>query len=186
MYLGDIAHSKGSQHRAQGKHRRQRLPPFAHAPADVIHGAAQVCAVCTADPVSHGQHHLGILGRHAEKRRNPHPEHRSGAAQGDGPGHSGDIARTDRSGQCRAHRLKRGPAPAPKAPAHLPDGGPQLPHLHGPGLPGQQHSHGQQQHHGRRPPDQLRQLLHGHPSLGIFYAACRPFLSCLPEILCGS
>ena len=55
----------------------------------------------------HGQSYLGKLCTHTQNRRNPHPEYGARASDGDGSGHSGDIAGADRGGQSGADRLKR-------------------------------------------------------------------------------
>jgi hypothetical protein len=50
---------------------------------------------------------LGVLGRHADKRRAPHPEEGAGPAEEDGRRHAGDVAGADGGGK-RGHERVEG------------------------------------------------------------------------------
>ena len=102
--LGGVADAEGGQAAQNGKDAGQ--PLHMKTPLDVVHGAAVVGAVGRHLPVVHGQDDLGILGAHAEKGRDPHPEHRAGAAGGDGAGHAGHVAHTDGAAQRRGDGLE--------------------------------------------------------------------------------
>ena len=105
--LGDVADAEGGEAAQQAEDDRHPFPALADAVFDVVHRAAVIDAVFVLHTVLHGQHDLGILGDHAEEGRNPHPEHRAGAARKDGARDAGDVAGADRAGQGRRHGLKR-------------------------------------------------------------------------------
>ncbi|MCY1445919.1 hypothetical protein D9M71_624530 [compost metagenome] len=67
---------------------------------------ATVGAVRLAALVELGQGALEVAGRHAQQRHHPHPEHRAGAAEHDGHGHTGDVARAYAAGNREHQRLK--------------------------------------------------------------------------------
>ena len=50
---------------------------------------------------------FGKFGAHAKQCRDPHPEDRSGTADGDGAGDAGNITRAYSSSQSGAQRLER-------------------------------------------------------------------------------
>ena len=52
-----------------------------------------------ADAVFHGQQPFRIFGGNAEHPRQPAPEHGSRSAQGDGSGHTDDVACADSGGE---------------------------------------------------------------------------------------
>ena len=51
----------------------------------------------------HREEHLGILGRHADQRRHPHPEQRARPPERDRGGDAGDVAGAD-GGRERRHQ----------------------------------------------------------------------------------
>ena len=78
---------------------------LAEAVFDVIHRAADPVALGVTFPVLDGERDLGILDDHAEQRREPQPEHRAVAAEGDGLRGADDVASADRRGQRRGNGL---------------------------------------------------------------------------------
>lgn len=106
----DLRGVAGAEHGAYAKESvqiRQPHPVFAQTVFNVVHGAAHVVAVLVALTEVHRQRYFGKLGAHAQNGGDPHPEHSTGAADGDGTCHTGDVARAHRGGQCRADRLER-------------------------------------------------------------------------------
>ena len=82
--------------------------PFgAQAVADVVHGAADPVAGFVFFAELHGADCFGIFGGHADQSCHPHPEQGSGAAEGDGCGHTDDVTRADGGGQ-RGHEGAEG------------------------------------------------------------------------------
>ena len=82
------------------------MPLFPQAVFDVIHRTANPVPFRVSFPEMDRQGHLCKLGAHPQQRAAPHPEHRTGAADGNGTGHTGDIPRADRGRQGRAHSLE--------------------------------------------------------------------------------
>ncbi len=106
--LGGVA---GAEHGAQaegGIEIGKRHPFFAKAVFDVVHGAAHIVSGGIALPEVDRQGHFGELGAHAQQSRNPHPEHGARAADGNGAGHTGNVAGAYSGGQGGANRLERG------------------------------------------------------------------------------
>jgi hypothetical protein len=101
--LHHVADAEAGQHAEHGEGNRQPVPVPAQAIADVVHGAADVVAQFVALAVADRQQRLGVLGGHAHQRDHPHPEQRAGAADQDGAGHAGDVARPHR-GRQRGHQ----------------------------------------------------------------------------------
>ena len=73
---------------------------------DVVHRAACDLAALIRRTVLHGEQPLRVLCRHAEERRHPHPENRTGAANLDRRRDADDIARADGRGKRDAECLK--------------------------------------------------------------------------------
>ena len=86
--------------------RRERLPFFAHAVFDVEHRAAGDFAFLIDRAVLDGEQALGVLRRHAEERRHPHPEDGAGPADLHRRRDADDIARADRRRERHAERLE--------------------------------------------------------------------------------
>ena len=97
--LGAVADAEGGQHGEEAEEAAQPLPVLAHAVFDVVHGAAHPVAVVVALPVLDGEDDLGVLGDHAHEGREPEPEDRAVAAQGDGLGGAHDVAGAHRGGE---------------------------------------------------------------------------------------
>ena len=86
--------------------RRERLPFLAHAISDIEHRAAGDLAFLIDRAVLDREQALGILRRHAEERRHPHPEDRARAADLHCRRDADDIARADRRRERHAERLE--------------------------------------------------------------------------------
>ena len=74
---------------------------------DVIHRAADPIAVFVFFSEMNCKGDFGKFGAHAKQCRDPHPEDRSGTADGDGAGDAGNITRAYSSSQSGAQRLER-------------------------------------------------------------------------------
>lgn len=72
----------------------------------VVHRPAGDGAVGVDLAVLHTEGDLDELGGHAEEAAEDHPERGSGTADGDGDGHTGDVAEADRAGDGGGERLK--------------------------------------------------------------------------------
>ena len=82
-----------------------RIPLHAQAFLDIERRAATVLAVdFLFVDLAEGRLDEGRAG--AEERHHPHPEHRAGAAEGDGGGHAGDVAGAYASGQGHGQGLE--------------------------------------------------------------------------------
>ena len=89
--LGGIAHPKGCRHAEYTVDGCQKMEPFGQAPGDHVHGAPQEFP-SHFHPIAARQGDLPKFGGHAQKAADPHPEHRPGPAQADGPGDPDDVA----------------------------------------------------------------------------------------------
>ena len=106
--LGGIAGTEDSADAEEGIQVSQPHPLTAEAILDVVHGAADIVALVIALPVMDRQGNFGKLGSHAQQGGDPHPENGTGAADGDGTCHTGDVAGTNGSCQSGTDRLERG------------------------------------------------------------------------------
>jgi hypothetical protein len=100
----------GEEGEQDGQHLADQLAVLhlAHAVLQVIHRAAAPFAFFVPAAEEDAQHVFGIVGHHAHDGGDPHPEHRAGAAHGDGVGHARDVARADGGGQGGAQGLELG------------------------------------------------------------------------------
>ena len=108
VHLGGIA---GAEDRQDTQHRingGKEMPLFPQAVFDVIHRTANPVPFRVSFPEMDRQGHLSKLGAHSQQRAAPHPEHRTGAADGNGTRHTRDVAGAHGAGQRGAHRLKGG------------------------------------------------------------------------------
>jgi hypothetical protein len=127
---------------------------------DGVHRAADLFAMVVGLAEVHRQQHLGVLGSHADQRRHPHPEQRTGATDGDGRGHAGDVAGAHRRRQ-RRHQCRVGTDVAPSAGfgvAALPDHaetGADAQHRHQLQAQLQEQAGAEDQHQHRRSPDEV-------------------------------
>ena len=106
MHLRNVADAECRDRAEDGEHAAEPLPLRAEAVFDVVHRAAAPVALFVALAVLDGQRHLGELRHHAEKRRDPHPEHRARAAEDDRARDARDVARTDGGSKGRGHSLQ--------------------------------------------------------------------------------
>ena len=104
--LAHVADTEGGQHRENGKQNSQPLPFGTKPLGDVVHGAAHPVAVFIPLAVVDGQGHLRVLDHHAHQGRQPQPEHRAVAAQGNGLRGTHNVAGAHRGRQGRGHRLQ--------------------------------------------------------------------------------
>ena len=104
--LRHVADAEGGDGREHAEQHADPLPVLAEAILDVVHRAADPVALGVTFPVLDGECDLGILDDHAEQRREPQPEHRAVAAEGDGLRGADDIAGADRRGQRRRDSLQ--------------------------------------------------------------------------------
>ena len=105
--LGGIAGTEDGTNAEESIHVCQPHPLFTQTVLDVIHGAAHPVALGIALPVVDCQGHFRELGAHAQQSGNPHPEHGTRAADGNGARHAGDVAGTDSGRQSGTDRLER-------------------------------------------------------------------------------
>ena len=82
--------------------------PAAQAVPQVVHRASRPLALAVAAAVVDAKYIFGEVGHHPEKGRDPHPEHRAGAADDDGRRHAGDVAGADGGGKGGTQRLELG------------------------------------------------------------------------------
>ena len=112
--LPHIADAEGCQNGKNGEQNRKdaadglAVLPAAQTVFQIVHRTSRPLALTVAAAVVDAQHIFGEIGHHPEKGRNPHPEHRAGAADDDGCRHAGDIAGADGGGEGRTQRLKLG------------------------------------------------------------------------------
>ena len=95
--LDGIADAESGDRAEQGEQHPQPFLP--QSPLQIIHRTARHLAVLVNHPVFDGQHPFGVLGSHAECRRDPHPEQRARPADRDRGGNADDVSRTDGCGQ---------------------------------------------------------------------------------------
>ena len=105
--LCGITGTEYGQHTESGEQIRQEVPFFIQSVLNIIHGTAYQVALCIGLAEVYSKCYFGKLGAHAEQRRYPHPEYRSGAADGDSTCHTGYVTRAYRSGESSTYRLKR-------------------------------------------------------------------------------
>ena len=106
--LGGVAGAEDGADAEEGVQVSQPHPLFAQTVLDVVHGAAYIVALGVPLPEVDSQGHFGELGAHAEQSGDPHPEHGTGTADGDGAGHTGDVAGTHGGRQSGADCLEGG------------------------------------------------------------------------------
>ena len=123
--LHAVANAEARQGAEQGEQGGQPAPARPEAIADEIHRAAHVLAELIHLAVVNGQHGFGVLGGHAHKGDQPHPEHGAGATGGDRARHSSHVARADRGRQGGGEALKGTHIPFPLAAADRGDGLPE-------------------------------------------------------------
>ncbi|MCY1412564.1 hypothetical protein D9M71_279750 [compost metagenome] len=103
-HVADAEAGETAEQREGAAHPR---PLLAQAVLDRVHRPADVFAALVLLAVVHGEHHLAVLGGHADQRGAPHPEDCPGAAEEDRGGDAGDIAGADGGGQTGHQRLER-------------------------------------------------------------------------------
>ena len=112
--LSHIADAEGGQNGENGEQNRKNAAdglavlPAAQAVSQVVHRTSRPLALAVAAAVVDAQHIFGEVGHHPEKGRDPHPEHRAGAADDDGCRHAGDVAGADGGGKGGTQRLELG------------------------------------------------------------------------------
>ncbi len=94
----------------RGDGEGQRVPLQAHGLFDVVGRATAVAAFGVLGLVDLRQGAFHVRGGRAEEAHHPHPEDRTGAAEGDGGGHAGDVADTHAAGHRHGQGLERGHA----------------------------------------------------------------------------
>ena len=132
--------------------------------------------------VPHGQYHLCVFCCHSQKRRNPHPKHRSGSAQRNGACHTGDVSGPHSTCQSRTDRLEGGTSCSAEAAAHLAYRCSQLSHLYKSGANTQKQSNRQKSNDGRRTPHNCSQFFHAHPPSGRVYVRGPYKIPCVRSI----
>ena len=105
--LGGIAGAEDRADTEEGIQICQPHPLAAQTVLDVVHGAAHIVALLVPFPEIHRQGNFGELGAHAQQGGDPHPEHSTGAADGNGTCHAGNVAGANGCGQSGTHRLER-------------------------------------------------------------------------------
>ena len=105
--LCGITGTKHSQHTESGEQIRQEVPFFIQSVLDIIHRAAYQISLCIGLAKVYSKRYLGELGAHAEQRRYPHPEYRTGTANGDSTCHTCHITGTNGSCESGTYRLER-------------------------------------------------------------------------------
>ena len=105
--LCSITGTEHSQHTESGKEIRQEVPFFIQSVLNIIHGAAYQVSLCIGLAEVYSKCYFGKLGAHAEQRRYPHPEYRTGTANGDGTCHTCHITGTNGSCKSGTYRLER-------------------------------------------------------------------------------
>ena len=88
-----------AEHRRDGEERGEGAPARPEGLADHVHRSALDPAERIRAAVHHRQRAGEELGADAEQRRQPHPEHGAGAADGDRHGDAGDVAEPEGAGQ---------------------------------------------------------------------------------------
>ena len=73
-----------------------------------VHRPAALFASGIGRAEANREQRLGVLRRHANQARHPHPEERTGPTRGDRCGHANDVAGADCGGQRRHERLEVG------------------------------------------------------------------------------
>ena len=101
--LDHVADAEGGE-RYQG--REDRAEPGQAESLQCVHGPAAHGPGRIGFAVMHRDDDLGKLRTHPQEARDPQPEERPRAADGDRRRDAGDIADTDRRRECGRHRLK--------------------------------------------------------------------------------
>ena len=107
IYLCGIPCSEYGQYAKRGKQIRQPVPVLFQSVLNIIHWASDQIPMHIFLPEMHRKRHFRKLRTHTENCGNPHPEHGSRPADGNGSCHPGNISRADRCRKCRTDRLKR-------------------------------------------------------------------------------
>ena len=105
--LGHVADTEGGKETEDAEHAAEPAPAFAETVLNVVHRSADPVALVVALAVTDCQDHFGVLGRHAEQSRDPHPEDSAGAACRDGAGDACDVSCADRRRKSGGHGLER-------------------------------------------------------------------------------
>ena len=104
--LVGLQERQAAEHPAGREKEGQRLPLFAQALADEVHGSPLLHSIVILAPVHDGERTGIELGRHAQKRANPHPEEGSRTALRDRHGDTRYVPHPDRSRQGAAKSMK--------------------------------------------------------------------------------
>ena len=97
---------EGDKHAGTREEDRHGTPRAPEPLFDVEHRAARDVAVAVRRAVLDGEQSFGVLRRHAEEGRHPHPEDRARAARLDRRRDADDVARADGSGERDAQSLE--------------------------------------------------------------------------------
>ena len=155
-----------AEHARHGKQHRQRIPAFAQAFPDHIHGPAAEHALAVVAAVHHGEGGGIEFGGDADQRGDPHPEHRAGAADGNGNGNTGDIAEAESAGKRCGERLCMGQMAGVLrtivAPAQQRDGMAEMAERAQAGIQGQEYAAAHQQQQHRCAPHCVGKLVQGY------------------------
>ena len=106
QHLRNVADAECRDRAEDGEHAAEPLPLRAEAIFNIVHRAAAPVALFVALAIFDSQRYLGELRHHAKQCREPHPEHRTGAAENDGACDARDVARADGGGKCRGYGLQ--------------------------------------------------------------------------------
>ena len=105
--LRHVANAEGGDCCEDTEQDADPLPALAETVLDVVHRTADPVAPRVALTVLDREKNFGVLDHHAQQSCQPEPEDGAVAAEGDGLRRADDVARADRSGQRRCHRLHR-------------------------------------------------------------------------------
>ena len=107
-----LHHVSDAERGRRGKQRERSGQPAAGSMADPVlqevHRPAALFASGIGRAKANREQRLGVLRRHADQARHPHPEERTGPTRGDRCGHANDVAGADCGGQRRHERLEVG------------------------------------------------------------------------------
>ena len=110
--LTHIADAEGSQQAEEGEQHGEHAADGLTALfgtqtiPEIVHGAAVPLACLILPAEENAQNVFGVVGHHAKECDEPHPEHSTRAAYGNGTCHAHDITGAHSGGQCRAEGLK--------------------------------------------------------------------------------
>jgi hypothetical protein len=107
--LHHVADTEGGDGRKEGEQGPQEASDGSpNAPRKVVHGAAGLFPPLVGDTVADRKESFGVLRRHPDEARHPHPEQSTGPSKGDRRGHAGDVSGADGRRQGRHQRLEVG------------------------------------------------------------------------------